>query len=414
MFLSCSQDETGFRAKNNDKEPKVDLAAIFRQYGEAYRRKHRLPTHYCRVMRAIEQCRTRHMGGHLHRCGACGKEVPVYNPCGNRHCPRCQNLARARWLAKRKAELLPVGYFHYVFTLPHELNSLTLCNRKIMLDLLFEAVQKSLAIFGRDPQWKLEGQVGFIGVLHTWTQTMLDHFHLHCIIPGGVLRKDGQWKVCSEKYMFRIDSLAKLFRNIYLEGLLNAYEQGKLDFPGRSASLAEPTRFAAFVSDLKSKGWICYAKRPFAGPQQVLDYLARYTHRVAIGNHRIQSVEDNHVQFSYKDRRDHNKVKSMCLTPDEFIRRFLLHVLPARFMKIRYYGFLAHRHRKQNIQHIRDQVFCNDAAGQKSMTVTVKEIPLSARPCCPFCGSPDITRVLRIPPDCSAQQAISRDPPHKN
>ena len=415
MTPACSQHQVRLHAGRRGKERKVDLAEVFRRYGEAYRLKYRLPTHYCRVMRAIEHCRTRHMGGHLHRCEACKKEIPVYNPCGNRHCPRCQNLAKARWLAKRKSELLPVGYFHYVFTLPHDLNPLVLCNRKILLTLLFASVHKALAVFGADPQWRLEGQVGFIAVLHTWSQTLWDHFHLHCIIPGGVLRKDGCWKTCSEKYLFRIDSIAKAFRNIYLEGLSQAYRQGKLSFPGQLASLGEPGKFAELINCLQTKGWICHAKRPFAGPKQVLDYLGRYTHRVAISNHRILSIEDDgHVQFSYKDRQDQNKTKTMSLTAQEFIRRFLLHVLPKRFMKIRYYGYLAHRHRRQNIQRIRDQIPDTDTRTQDKLNDTMEALAASARPRCPHCGSLELKRILRIPSYFDVycvRRATTRAPP---
>lgn len=416
MAVACSRHETGRRQRADGTENKPTLADIFRQYGEAYRRKHRLPTHYCRVMRAIEHCRTRHMGGHLHHCQACGAEVPVYNPCGNRHCPRCQHLARAKWLARRTDELLPVGYFHYVFTLPHDLNPLVLCNRKIMLNILFDSVRNVLTAFAEDPQWRLKGQIGCIAVLHTWSQTLLDHFHLHCIIPGGVLRADGSWKQSRETYLFRIDSLSKAFRNAYLDSLNRAYQSGKLLFPGRLASWKKPKTWDDIIRHLQTKNWIAYAKRPFAQPEQVLDYLGRYTHRVAISNHRIlKSEPSGHVQFKYKDRRDNNKTKTMRLSAEEFIRRFLLHVLPRRFMKIRYFGYLAHSRRKSSIQRIRSQIPEADARRSSTdLEQVLADLTAAVSFCCPRCGGKLSSLTIRIPPSMDPAQyhcTGARSPP---
>ena len=336
--------------------PRWEVADVFRLYGERYRAEHPLSRDRLKVMSLIERCRTPALGGHLDRCDACGYELPSYNSCRNRHCPKCQTLAKERWLQERQEELLPVGYFHLVFTLPHQLNPLLLGNRRALLALLFAAVADTLQAFAHDPQWRLEGQLGFLAVLHTWSQTLIDHFHLHCLIPAGVLREDGSWQSARESFLFRTQSLAKAFRSRYLDLLERCYRQNKLLLAGSTSPLGAPEQFARFVDALRHKPWIVYAKRPFAGPQQVLDYLGRYTHRVAISNHRILSVGDGHVIFSYRDRRDHNRSKQMSLDGQEFIRRFLLHVLPPGFMKIRHFGFLANTCKTANLQRIRAQL----------------------------------------------------------
>jgi len=307
-------------------------------------------------MSLIERCRTPALGGHLDRCDACGYELPSYNSCRNRHCPKCQTIAKERWLQERREDLLPVGYFHLVFTLPHELNPLVLCNKRALLALLFTAVADTLQAFAHDPQWRLQGQLGFLAVLHTWSQTLIDHFHLHCLIPGGVLQHDGSWQSARQSFLFRTHSLAKAFRSRYLGLLDRCYRQNTLLFVGSTSPLAAPEQFARFTDSLRGKPWIVYAKRPFAGPQQVLDYLGRYTHRVAISNHRILSIHDDRVTFSYRDRRDHNRKKQMSLDAQEFIRRFLLHVLPPGFTKIRHFGFLANPCKADNLKRIREQL----------------------------------------------------------
>jgi hypothetical protein len=257
-------------------------------------------------------------------------------------------MAKEQWLNDRKSELLPAGYFHSVFTLPHLLNPIVLCNMKITLDILFEAVNETLQAFAADPKWRLKGQIGFIGVLHTWSQTLLDHFHLHCLIPGGALSFDKkQWKHAGEKFLFKTESMAKDFKKRYITKLTDAYEQNQLIFPGNTAETGTPDGFETLIDQLWSKKWIVYAKRPFSGPEQVIEYLGRYTHRVAISNHRIKAIDDGKITFSYRDRSDENKLKEMTLKADEFIRRFLLHILPRGFVKIRYFGFLFHRGKKE-------------------------------------------------------------------
>jgi hypothetical protein len=321
-----------------------EVADIFRLYGESYRQSNPLSCEQRKVMHHIEQCRTAALGGHIERCNVCSFERIAYNSCRNRHCPKCQAMAKEQWLNDRKAELLPCGYFHLVFTLPHALNPIILSNRKKTLAMLFGAVNETLQAFARDPQWRLEGQLGFIGVLHTWSQTLIDHFHLHCLIPAGALAGD-RWRPARESYLFKVESLAKEFKKRYLKKLASAYRQDRIKVPQNSA-------FDDMLRSLAERQWIVYAKRPFAGPQQVLEYLGRYTHRVAISNHRILSVADGKVAFIYRDPK-RKSVRIMTLAAEEFIRRFLLHVLPKSFMKIRYFGFLAHRNKKQAIPFLR-------------------------------------------------------------
>ena len=370
-------------------KPSWELADIFRLYGEEYRRNHPLPLQHISVMRLIEICRTAALGGHIERCDSCGYEVQAYNSCRNRHCPKCQTLVKERWLQDRKAELIPIGYFHLVWTLPHDLNPIVLCNKQVMLNILFASVNVTLQAFARDPQWRLQGQLGFISVLHTWSQTLMDHFHLHCVIPAGVLQEGKTWKSARETFLFKTSSLAKEFRNCYLRRLQKAYENGELVFPGKTAPHGTPEGFSQLLGQVKNKNWIVYAKRPFAGPEQVLEYLGRYTHRVAISNHRIISIQDGKVTFTYKDRSDSDRTKQMTLDADEFMRRFLLHVLPEGFMKIRHFGFLANTCKKENLERIHEQlgVPLQDSELQKE---TVQEMMLRLTgediTRCPRCG----------------------------
>jgi hypothetical protein len=332
-----------------------ELADIFRAYGQSYRQAHPLPRSQLKVMRAIESCRTAALGGHLQQCDSCGYQQPAYNSCRNRHCPKCGSLAKAQWLEDRKADLLPVGYFHLVFTLPHELNPLALSNKKVLCDILFKAVSQTLLEFGRT---HLQGLLGFICVLHTWDQTLRDHFHLHCLIPGGALSLDlTRWIAARQTFLFSVKALSLVFRGKFIGLLERAFRKGELQFPGRTAALAEPAAFTALVHSLRQKPWVVYAKRPFSSPEKVLDYLGRYTQRVALSNNRILSVAHSAdgplVTFSYRDRKHGDCARTMTLQADEFIRRFLLHVLPNGFMRIRHFGFLANRSRKQKLDRCR-------------------------------------------------------------
>ena len=319
----------------------VELADIFRAHGESYRRNHPLPVSHLKVIEAVERCRTAALGGHIERCDSCGFERPAYNSCRNRHCPKCQSLAKVKWLEKQKSEILPVGYFHLVFTLPHELNGLILTNKKILLSHLFNAVGETLVEFART---RFGGPIGFITVLHTWDQTLLDHFHLHCLIPAGALSDDQKrWTPARKNFLFPIKALSIVFRGKFLHLLKKACERNKLLFVAQSASLADPVAFKLLIKVLRKKPWIAYAKKPFGSPVHVLDYLGRYTHRVALSNDRILSARNGDVTFSYRDRKDPNRKKTMTLDAHEFIRRFLLHVIPKGFVRVRHFGFLANR-----------------------------------------------------------------------
>ena len=348
MQMSCSDNKA--KVYNNSVRPKWEIANIFSKYGEIFRSKHKLPLSHLKVMRDIELCRTAYLGGHLDKCSNCGHEKPSYNSCSNRHCPKCQSLNKAKWLEARKAELLPVQYFHNVFTLPHELNPLILRNKQVIFDILFKSVSITLQKFGRN---NLLGSIGFTAILHTWCQTLLDHFHLHCVIPGGVLSLDRKnWIHSRKKFLFPIKALSKTFRKYFIYYLEKSFSAHKLVFQGNIAYLKCKTKFKHLISLLLKKNWIVYSKKPFAGPEQVLNYLGRYTHRVAISNNRITNVKNNMVTFKYQDRKN-NKSKTMTLNSYEFIRRFLLHVLPDSFMRIRHFGFLSNRCKNDNLSCLR-------------------------------------------------------------
>src|SRR3990167_3347466 len=366
-----------------EKKARPELADIFRQYGESYRRTHRLPASHRKVMRAVEVCRTKELGGHLKQCDTCGFEHPTYNSCLNRHCPKCQSLAKAKWLKKQTAELLPVGYFHLVFTLPHVLNLLILANKRVLLNILFRAVSETLLEFGHT---HLRGTVGFSAVLHTWDQLLNDHFHLHCLIPAGALSFDqSRWIKARKNFLFRVEPLSRVFRGKFLYLMKKAIRQGKLPSPTLRLSNTE---------------WVVYAKKPFASPQQVLDYLGRYTHRVAISNNRILSAKDGEVTFTYRDRKDKDRLKTKTLDAQEFIRRFLLHVLPDGFMRIRHFGFLANRSKKQALAQCRTLLKLAPALPQspslsaKDLLVKLTGVDLSR---CPRCQKGTMIIVAELP-----------------
>jgi predicted Zn-ribbon and HTH transcriptional regulator len=386
--------------ENSNKE-KFEVADIFRLYGENYRQSNCLSYEKIKVMHHIEVCRTAELGGHVEQCDQCGFKLNAYNSCRDRHCPKCQCLAKEQWLNERKAELIPCGYFHLVFTLPHDLNPIILCNKKITLQILFSSVSETLQAFAKDPQWRLEGKLGFIAVLHTWSQTLMDHFHLHCLIPAGALSfKKDRWIPARDSFLFRIDSLAKEFRKRFLRNLETAYLKEKLIFPGNTAQFESKQKFAQLIKSLSNVLWIAYAKRPFGGPQQVLDYLGRYTHRVAISNNRIISILNGKVTFTYRDRQRDNEIRKMDLDADEFIRRFLLHVLPKGFMKIRYFGFLSHRNKKQAIKLLR-KLINPDAEFPEKVKETILEMMLRLTGIditrCPKCKKGKMKIIKKLP-----------------
>jgi len=384
----------------NNKE-KFEVADVFRLYGDNYRQSNSLPYEKIKVMHHIEVCRTAELGGHVEQCDQCGFEQVAYNSCRDRHCPKCQCLVKEQWLNDRKQELLPCGYFHFVFTLPHDLNPIILCNKRITLQTLFSSVSETLQAFAKDPQWRLEGQLGFISVLHTWSQTLMDHFHLHCLIPAGVLSltKD-KWVPARESFLFRIQSLAKAFKKCYLQKLHTAYQNQELIFPGNTAKYQLQQEFEKLLQSLSKLQWIAYAKRPFAGPQQVLEYLGRYTHRIAISNNRIISIDNGQVSFTYRDRERNSEIREMTLDAHEFIRRFLLHVLPMGFVKIRYFGFLSHKNKKEAIALIRNLID-PDAKLPEKIAETIMEMMLRLTgtdiTCCPKCGKGKMKIIKKLP-----------------
>ena len=369
--------------------PRLEMADVLHRYGEDFRQNNPVSNAQQKVMRHIEICRTAVLGGHIENCDNCNFERISYNSCRDRHCPKCQNLVKEKWLNDRKAELLPCGYFHLVFTLPHDLNPVILCNKKVCLGILFAAVSQTLQAFAKDPQWRLEGQLGFIQVLHTWSQTLMDHFHLHCLVPAGALsfEKD-RWIPARKSFLFRVKSLAKDFKKRYLSLFKSAYDKSELIFPGNTAKFNPKKEFDRLIQSVSKVNWIVYAKKPFAGPEQVLEYLGRYTHRIAISNNRIKSIDNGNVTFTYRDRADNNQLKEMRLSADEFIRRFLLHVLPEGFMKIRYFGFLSNKNKRQAILLIRALIGSDMALPEKHKE-TVAEMLLRLTgediTCCPEC-----------------------------
>ena len=330
----------------------MEVADIFRTHGPSYRETHKLPLNQLRTMHAIEVCRTAGLGGHVDQCEECGHVKISYNSCRNRHCPKCQFLRKEKWIEARGKELLPIQYFHVVFTLPDELKSLALKNRKVVYDMLFKAAAETLTQLAG----KRLGRIGFIAVLHTWGQNLNDHPHLHCIVSGGGLSQ-GKWVSSKRRFLFPVKVMSRLFRGKFLSFLKKAYEDGL-------QSAGEDLR------SLYAKEWVVYSKPPFNGPENVLGYLGRYTHRIAITNHRITGMEDGLVSFLWKDYSDGNKQKIMTLDAGEFIRRFLLHVLPEGFVKIRHFGFLSNRNRTACLETCRELL---GAAPEKTPPETWQE-----------------------------------------
>ena len=330
--------------------PRLEVADVFRRYGEDYRQRYgsSMSAGQLRVMRAIEVCRTPALGGHVEQCDHCEHQVISYNSCRNRHCPKCQNLDKALWREERLAEVLPVPYYHAVFTFPHQLAPLALQNKKAVYGVLFRAASQTLLRIAADPK-HLGAQLGFMAVLHTWGQTLTHHPHLHCVVPGGGLAPDGKrWIACKKKFFLPVRVLSRLFRRLFLEALQRAFKMGDLEFHGDLKAYADAGEFEKLLRICRQIEWNVHVQPPFAGAGTVLDYLARYTHRIAISNHRLISMENGKVAFTYKDyKTSANRI--MTLDACEFIRRFLMHVLPGGFQRIRYYGFLANRHRAQKL-----------------------------------------------------------------
>jgi hypothetical protein len=327
--------------------PPLEVADLIRTAGSAFleRNRHWLSWKHIKVLLAIARCRTAALGGHLDECTRCGHRAISYNSCRNRHCPKCQTSARERWIAARQRELLPTRYVHVVFTLPRELAPLTLQNKKIIYDLLFRASAETLLEVARDPR-RLGAEIGFFSVLHTWSQKLGLHPHVHCVIPaGGLSLEHTRWVKSRDHFFLPIKVLSRVFRGKFVAALQCAFREGHLRFSGNLTLLAQPKIFAAWLRPLFRKDWVIYSKPPFGGPQHVLQYLGRYTHRVAISNHRLISFADGKVTFRWRDSAHQNQQRLMTLSVDEFLRRFLFHLLPKGFVRIRHFGFLAHRRR---------------------------------------------------------------------
>ena len=381
--------------------PAIELADIFRQHGESYRNTHAMTLEQLKPMRAIETCRTPALGGHVERCGHCAHQRISYNSCRNRHCPKCQNLAREQWLTRRKAELLPIRYYHVVFTLPPPIAQLALQNKQAIYKILFAASAETLLTIAADPK-HLGAKIGFFSILHTWGQNLLHHPHVHCVVTGGGIGggigPDGQiWIKCRDNFFLSVRVLSRLFRRLFLAALAKA----ELTFHGQLIHLNEAAAFEKHIAGARKQDWVVYAKAPFGGPEQVIDYLGRYTHKVAISNHRLLSGEDGQISFSYKDysSADPQRERVMTLKADEFIRRFLLHVVPAGYQRIRHYGLYANRNRESNLELSRKllDVTCLDLLPSAAQTRQVLKEIVEAAATCPRCKVGKMLRVMKLP-----------------
>ena len=344
----CGQEDA------QEKRP-VELSDVFRMHRESYCNNNTLSPQQYKVINALCNCRTSVLGGHVEQCDHCDNIHVSYNSCRNRHCPKCQSLKTAQWLENRQKELLPVQYFHVVFTLPHELNTLVLYNKQELYSCLMQSVWKTIKTLGEDPK-RLNGLMGMIAILHTWGQNLSSHNHIHGIVPGGALVNGDQWQSSKSNYLFPVKVMSTLFRGIFISGLRTLYEENKLKIPEDTdlkTSLNIKKNFEALLHSLMEKPWVVYSKKPFAGPEQLLEYLGRYVNKIAISNSRILSCDEGSVKFKWRDYSDNNKVKIMDLKPEEFIRRFLSHVVPEGFMRIRFFGFLANASKKENVKKIR-------------------------------------------------------------
>ncbi len=383
--------------------PPLEVADLVQAAGNAFIERSRkwITWKHVKVLLAIARCRTAALGGHLDECTRCGHRAISYNSCRNRHCPKCQAGARDRWLAARQKELLPTRYVHVVFTLPRHLAPLVLQNKKVIYDLLFRTSAETLLEVARDPQ-HLGAEIGFFSVLHSWTQKLEFHPHVHCVVPAGGLSADGtHWIKPRYDFFLPVEVLGAVFRGKFHEALKRTFHDGKLNFHGDLKLLAQPKIFAAWLRPLFRKDWVVYAKRPFGGPEHVLRYLGRYTHRVAISNHRLVSFTDGEVTFRWRDSAHNNEQRSLPLSVDEFLRRFLLHLLPEGFVRIRNFGFLANRKRATNLP------LCFQLLGAAPQT---EQAAATARPSdlwsCPKCGGP-MTVVERL----TAAEIQLRSPP---
>ena len=388
------------------------MADVFLHFGPAFRAQHgaSLSGARRRAMTAIESCRTAALGGHVERCGDCGHQRIAYDSCRNRNCPKCQGLARAQWLDDRQAELLDVPYFHVVFTVPELIAAIAFQNQVVVYDILFRAASETLRRIAADPK-HLGAEIGFFGVLHTWGQNLLHHPHIHFLVPGGGIAPDGQsWIACRPGFFLPVQVLSRMFRGLFLHYLEKAFSAGELNFFAAYRHLLEPTAFRRHLAPAWKADWVVYAKRPFAGPAQVLDYVGRYTHRVAISNNRLLSMEDGEVRFRWKDYRDDNRQKPKPLKAEEFIRRILIHVLPDGFHRIRYYGFLGNCHRARKLARCRELIGMAPAAPEADPPADYRDRfeALTGRSLrqCPHCHAGTMVVI-----DCIARPTICQPVP---
>lgn len=389
------------------RRPPFEVADIIRTHGNSFVERNRswLTWLHLRILFAIEHCRTAALGGHLDRCRQCGYEATSFNSCRSRHCPKCQTNARNQWLADRNQELLPVNYVHVVFTIPHELSWLALHNKRVVYDLLFRSSAATLLEIAADPK-RLGAEIGFLSVLHTWGQNLQIHPHIHCVIPSGGLSPDHQrWIKPRYPFFLPVKVLSRVFRGKFIAGLKRAFRDEKLLFPGSMKRLAEQKAFHAFLRPLFRHDWVVYAKRPFGGPEHVLHYLARYTHRVAISNHRIVHFADGKVTFRWKDYARKSKQRLMTVTAEEFLRRFLLHSLPRGFVRIRFCGFLANRRRGELLPVCKRLL---EALPQNSTTPDASEPRFPGTWLCPHCGGAMVL-IERLTPHEVLQRSVERE-----
>jgi len=388
-------------ARKSHSVPRLEVAEIFRRFGEDYRRAHPLLPSQARALQDIVACRTAALGGRLEQCDHCGHENPVYCSCGNRHCPKCQTLAKAKWLEARSAEVLPVGYIHAVFTLPHVLNPLLYDNQRLLYDLLFRCVSRTLQEFAADPR-HLGGTLGFIALLHTWDQRLNYHVHLHCLIPAGALSFDGdRWTHARPKYLFNNEALSLVFRGKFRAGLQALFENKQLRFGTTTKQWSNERDFKRLLAQLYKTEWVVHLKAPFGGPEQALGYLARYTHRVAISNSRLIALEEGRVHFAYRDRRDGDRLKEAELPAEEFIRRFLTHALPKGFVRLRHFGFLANGCKQGSLQRCRELLHAGPPPPRpekKTAQEWMKKLTGVDVSRCPHCHVGRMVFVCELPP----------------
>ena len=372
----------------------VEVADIFKMYGQKYRATHKLSQKQHSVMFDIEHCRSSYFGYHVDICDHCGHLDRGNNSCRNRHCPKCQGIARKLWVNARLDDLLPISYYHVTFTLPHMLNPLVGHNRKLIYNLLFDCASETLLQFGRDPKW-LGALIGFYGILHTWGGMLWQHLHVHFIVSGGGLSEDGRWlePKYKGKFIFPVKALSQVFRGKFIEGLKSAYAEAKLVLPEALSHLKDARQFENFIDALVGRNWVVFAKRPFGSPERVVRYIGRYTHRIAISNDRIIKIEKDRVYFNYKDYRNKGSWKQGFLKAEEFIRRFLLHVLPNGFHRIRHYGFLSNGRCKAKVAQIRKLLCCDD---ELNIELKEKVSEEEAGLICPVCEKGRLTPIFNV------------------